>query len=71
VGYYEGIKQATRAYLATLNDTALAVWRVIPPVSKSRTVAVALGQRTWDHVAHGGQIAYGRGLFQGMGWYGR
>ena len=71
VGYYEAIKQATRAYLATLSDTDLEVRRVIPPVPEPRTVAAALGQMTWDNVAHGGQIAYLRGLFQGMGWYGR
>jgi hypothetical protein len=28
-----------------------------------------LGQFTWDNVAHGGQIAYLRGLFIGMGWH--
>src|SRR5205085_7219103 len=33
--------------------------------------AAALAQVTWDNVAHGGQIAYLRGLFQGMGWYDR
>jgi len=42
-----------------------------PHVEEPRTVAAALGQVTWDNVAHGGQIAYLRGLFQGMGWYGR
>jgi hypothetical protein len=40
-------------------------------VPEPRTVAAALGQMTWDNVAHGGQIAYLRGLFQGIGWYGR
>jgi len=71
VGYYEAIKQATRAYLATLSDTDLEMRRIIPPVSEPRTVAAALGQVTWYNVAHGGQIAYVRGLFQGMGWYPR
>ena len=45
--------------------------RVIPPAPEPRTMAAALGQMTWDNVAHGGQIAYLRGLFQGMGWYDR
>jgi uncharacterized damage-inducible protein DinB len=71
VGYYEAMKQATRAYLATLSDTDLEARRVIPPMPEPRTVAAALGQMTWDNVAHGGQIAYLRGLFQGMGWYSR
>ena len=71
VGYYEALKAATRAYLPTLSYADLEVRRVIPPVPEPRTVAAALGQVTWDNVAHGGQIAYLRGLFQGMGWYGR
>ncbi len=71
VGYYEASKQRARAYLAALRDTDLEVRRVIPPVPEPRTVAAALGQVTWDNVAHGGQIAYLRGLFQGMGWYAR
>ena len=33
--------------------------------------AAALGQMTWDNIAHGGQIAYIRGLLTGMGWYTR
>ena len=71
LGYYEALKQATRAYLTALSDADLEVRRVIPPVPEPRTVAAALGQMTWDNVAHGGQIAYLRGLFQGMGWYDR
>jgi hypothetical protein len=71
VGYYEALKPATRAYLTTLSYTDLEVRRVIPPVPEPRTVAAALGQFTWDNVAHGGQIAYLRGLFQGIGWYDR
>lgn len=71
VGYYEALKQATRAYLGTLSYADMEVRRVIPPVPEPRTVAAALGQFTWDNVAHGGQIAYLRGLFQGMGWYDR
>ncbi|MGE3536690.1 MAG: DinB family protein [Candidatus Tectimicrobiota bacterium] len=71
LGYYEALKQATRTYLRSLSDADLEVRRVIPPVPEPRSVAAALGQMTWDNVAHGGQIAYLRGLFQGMGWYDR
>ena len=71
VGYYEAIKQAARAYLSSLSYADLEARRVIPPVSEPRTVAAAIGQMTWDNVAHGGQIAYVRGLFTGMGWYAR
>lgn len=71
IGYYKAIKQAARLYLSTLSEADLAVRRVIPPVAEPRTVAAALGQVTWDNLAHGGQITYLRGLFQGMGWYPR
>jgi hypothetical protein len=47
----------------------LADIRVIPPVPEPRTVADALGQMVWDAVAHGGQIAYLRGFYRGMGWH--
>jgi hypothetical protein len=70
-GYYAATKQTARAYMASLSDADLQVRRVIPPVPEPRTVAAALGQVTWDNIAHGGQIAYLRGLFQGMGWYAR
>jgi hypothetical protein len=66
-----GVKNAARAYLSTLSYADLEEQRVIPPVAAPRSVAAALGQVTWDNVAHGGQIAYIRGLFDGRGWYDR
>ena len=71
VEYYDAVKEVTRAYLSTLSYADLETRRVIPPVTEPRSVAAALGQVTWDNVAHGGQIAYLRGLFEGMGWYAR
>lgn len=71
MGYYEAVKQATRAFLSTLSVADLETRRLIPPAPEPRTVAAALGQVTWDNIAHGGQIAYIRGLFEGMGWYSR
>ena len=71
VEYYDAVKEVTRAYLSTLSYADLETRRVIPPVTEPRSVAAALGQVTWDNVAHGGQIAYLRGLYEGMGWYTR
>ena len=71
IGYYEAVKQAARTYLSSLSNADLEARRVIPPIPEPRTVAAALGQMTWDNVSHGGQIAYIRGLFSGMGWYSR
>ena len=69
LGYYAAVKQAAREYISSLTQLQLEVSRVIAPVQEPRTVAAALGQVTWDNIAHGGQIAYLRGFFSGMGWY--
>jgi hypothetical protein len=69
LGYYEAIKAKTREYLSSLTYTDLEEQKVIPPAAQPRSVAAALGQMTWDAIAHGGQIAYLRGLYLGMGWH--
>ena len=69
LGYYEALKAATRQFLSSVTATELEKTFVFPPVAEPRTGAAALGQMTWDAVAHGGQIAYLRGYFLGMGWH--
>ena len=69
LGYYEAIKAAATEYLESLSQADLEVQVVTPPVAQPRSVAMALGQMTWDNIAHGGQIAYLRGLYLGMGWH--
>ena len=69
LGYYEAVKAAARAYLSSASAADMEKTVVFPPSSEPRPVAAALGRMTWDSVAHGGQIAYLRGLFQGMGWH--
>lgn len=69
LGYYEAVKTAATAYLESLTVADLELIMMIPPVEEPRSVAMALGQMTWDNIAHGGQIAYLRGLFIGMGWH--
>jgi hypothetical protein len=69
LGYYAAIKSAATEYLESLTVADLEKTMVIPPVAEPRSVAMLLGQFTWDNVAHGGQIAYLRGLFIGMGWH--
>jgi hypothetical protein len=58
-----------REFLATATTEQLEERRVFPPVAEPRSVAALLGQVTWDAIAHGGQIAYLRGLYRGMGWH--
>ena len=69
LGYYQAVRARARDFMSSLSYAQLEEQRVIPPVAEPRTVAAALGQMTWDAVAHGGQIAYLRGLYQGMGWH--
>jgi len=69
VGYYEEVKVIFNSSVRDLTDDDLAESRVILPVETPRLVADALGQVTWDAIAHGGQIAYLRGLFIGNGWH--
>lgn len=69
LGYYQAVKSAAQQYLASLSDADLAEVKVVPPNPDPRSVAAVLGQMTWDSIAHGGQIAYLRGLYLGMGWH--
>ena len=68
-GYYHAVNAAIRQYLAGVSEEELAREIVLPPVQEPRTIAACFGQVMWDNLAHGGQIAYLRGLFLGMGWH--
>ena len=69
LAYYESVKSHTRDFLASITADELERTIVMNPVPDPRTVAVCMGQMVWDTVAHGGQIAYLRGCFRGMGWF--
>ncbi len=69
MGYYQAVRVAVGEFLASATSAQLEEKRVFPPVAEPRSVAALLGQVTWDAIAHGGQIAYLRGLYQGMGWH--
>ena len=69
LGYHLAIREATRQFLATVTDAELDRLVIWPPVAEPRPVAHAFGQVTWDAISHGGQIAYLRGFYQGMGWH--
>ncbi len=69
LGYHQAVREAAAGYLSSATEADLAEVKVIPPAPEPRTVANALGQMVWDAVAHGGQIAYLRGFYRGMGWH--
>lgn len=70
-GYFEAVKSSAKEYITSLTVEDLAQRVTFPPTAQTQdhTVATALGQLVWDNVAHGGQIAYLRGLLGGMGWH--
>ena len=70
-GYFEAVKSAARGYIATVSAEDLEQRVTFPPEAQKQdhTIASALGQLVWDNVAHGGQIAYLRGLYRGAGWH--
>jgi hypothetical protein len=69
LGYYEAVKAAAKEFISSLSSEELEAKIVLPPVAEPRPVGAALGQVTWDNISHGGQIAYLRGLFIGIGWH--
>ncbi|PKB79170.1 MAG: hypothetical protein BZY88_14655 [SAR202 cluster bacterium Io17-Chloro-G9] len=71
LGYYQAVRTEAREFLANVTPQEMDREIIMPPVPEPRTVATAMGQMVWDTVAHGGQIAYLRGFYRGMGWYPR
>ena len=70
LGYYDAVNAAARDYIATLDAAELT--RQVPapgPAGATMPVSDALGILVWDNIVHGGQIAYLRGYFEGMGWH--
>jgi uncharacterized damage-inducible protein DinB len=69
IGYYQAVRAAAREFLSSVTPAELEKTIVFPPSDEPRSVASALGQMTWDAISHGGQIAYLRGFYLGMGWH--
>ena len=69
LGYYEAVKKAAREYLKPLpaQDLERQVPMGTPP--NTAPIADALGVLVFDNLVHGGQIAYLRGYYRGMGWF--
>lgn len=69
VGYFEAVKTCAREYLKGLDEEALSASINVPPANEPRAVSDMLGVLVFDNITHGGQIAYLRGYYQGMGWF--
>ena len=68
VGYYEAVKTAAREYLQTLSESEVQREISIPP-RPTASIGTLLGVLVFDNCVHGGQIAYLRGYYKGMGWF--
>ena len=69
VGYFEAVKTSAREYVSALTDEGLAASITVPPANEARLISDMLGVLVYDNITHGGQIAYLRGYYQGMGWF--
>ena len=69
VDYYEAVNAAAREYIQPLS--AVDLDRQIPAARPPDTVSIGsrLGVVVYDNYVHGGQIAYLRGYYKGMGWF--
>ena len=68
VGYYEAVKTAAREYLQPLSESDVQREITIPP-RPTASIGSMLGVLVFDNCVHGGQIAYLRGFYKGMGWF--
>ena len=69
VGYFQAVKTAALGYIRAMSDQDLAATIKVPPDNEARAVSDMLGVLVFDNITHGGQIAYLRGYYQGMGWF--
>ena len=69
IGYYEAVKVCAREWLGSVTDADLAGTITLPNNPEPRPVSDMLGTLVYDNTVHGGQIAYLRGYYGGLGWF--
>ena len=68
LGYYEAVKAAAREYFGSLSLSDMERQLEIPPRPPA-SVGTLIGVMVFDNCVLGGQIAYLRGYYKGMGWF--
>ena len=68
IDYYGSVKAAAREYIESLSASDLERQLDIPPRPPA-SIGSFLGVLVFDNCVHGGQIAYLRGYYKGMGWF--
>ena len=69
MGYYAAANAAAVEYIQGLDNADLERVITTPNPPGAQSVSEALGILVWDNIVHGGQVAYLRGYYQGMGWF--
>ena len=69
VDYYNVVKEAAREYIQPLSESDLERQIPAPPPAGTASIGSRLGVVVYDNCVHGGQIAYLRGYYKGMGWF--
>lgn len=67
--YFNTVNTVAASYISSIPESEMG--RVIPWTAPTQSMPVeeALAILLWDNIVHGGQVAYLRGYFQGMGWH--
>lgn len=69
MGYYAAVNGAASEYIQGLGASDLERRIATPNPPGTQSVAEALGILVWDNIVHGGQVAFLRGYYRGMGWF--
>ncbi len=69
MAYFDAVNAAAADYLRSMSEADLERSIPFPAPPDTLTVGEALGNLVWDNIAHGGQVAYLRGYYQGTGWH--
>ena len=70
IGYYSAVREATKKYLKSITTDDLDKEMPDPWGEGTAPLATSLFCIVDEALAHGGHVAYLRGMYRGMGWYG-
>ena len=69
MAYFHAVNSVVIEYFNSLTERELTRVIPFPALPDTMTVGEALGNLVWDNIAHGGQVAYLRGYYRGIGWH--
>ena len=69
MAYFHAVNYVVIEYFNLLTERELTRVIPFPALPDTMTVGEALGNLVWDNISHGGQVAYLRGYYRGIGWH--